>query len=191
MIGAGDADTGVHIADLCSCHVGAELGRHVPAYADQGIVRRACLSERLSRLPEKERGTSMSDTIARVRDYMVTDLVTLSPETEIIRAITTLLDAGVSGACVLDDEGNLVGILSKRDGLNAALSAAYYKEWGGTVADLMSTELEVFDANLDLVSAAERFVKSAFRRFPVVEEGRLLGQVSRTDVLRALSLQWR
>ncbi len=133
----------------------------------------------------------MTDAIATVADHMQTDLVTLTADMEIIRAVTVLLDAGVSGACVLDDEGNLVGVLSKRDCLRAALNAAYYKEWGGSVADLMSTELETLEADLDLVSAAQRFVDSSFRRFPVLTEGRLVGQISRTDVLRARSKQWR
>ena len=132
----------------------------------------------------------MPEPSIRVSDHMKTDLVTLEPSTEILRAVTILLDAGVSGACVLDAEGNLVGVLSKRDCLKAALSAAYYKEWGGTVGDLMATELEVLEADLDLVTAAERFVNSSFRRFPVVRTGRLVGQISRTDVLRALSRQW-
>lgn len=133
----------------------------------------------------------MTEAIATVADHMQTDLVTLTADMEIIRAVTVLLDAGVSGACVLDDEGNLVGVLSKRDCLRAALNAAYYKEWGGSVADLMSTELETLEVDLDLVSAAQRFVDSSFRRFPVLNEGRLVGQISRTDVLRALSKQWR
>lgn len=133
----------------------------------------------------------MTEAIATVADHMQTDLVTLTADMEIIRAVTVLLDAGVSGACVLDDEGNLVGVLSKRDCLRAALNAAYYKEWGGSVVDLMSTELETLEADLDLVSAAQRFVDSSFRRFPVLNEGRLVGQISRTDVLRALSKQWR
>ncbi|MFE3837309.1 CBS domain-containing protein [Pseudogemmobacter sonorensis] len=133
----------------------------------------------------------MTDAIATVADHMQTELVTLGAGMEIIHAITLLLDTGVSGACVLDDEGQLVGFLSKRDGLKAALNAAYYKEWGGTVADLMSREVETLDAGLDLVSAAERFVASSYRRFPVLEDGRLVGQISRTDVLRALSRQWR
>src|SRR5690606_5780060 len=133
----------------------------------------------------------MSEAIATVADHMQTDLVTLTADMEIIRAVTILLDTGVSGACVLDEEGNLVGVLSKRDCLKAALTVAYYKEWGGSVSDLMSTELETLEAELDLVSAAQRFVDSAYRRFPVLNDGRLVGQISRTDVLRALSKQWR
>ena len=69
-------------------------------------------------------------------------------------------------------------------------SASYYKQWGGSVADYMSTELETLDVGLDIVEACERFVASAFRRFPVTRHGRFVGQISRTDVLNALSRQW-
>ncbi|WP_294925370.1 CBS domain-containing protein [uncultured Paracoccus sp.] len=133
----------------------------------------------------------MTQPIATVADHMRTELITLTAGMEIIRAVTVLLDSGVSGACVLDAEGNLAGVLSKRDCLKAALNAAYYKEWGGTVAELMTVDPETLDAGLDLVSAAGHFVNSPYRRFPVTHEGRLVGQISRTDVLRALSKQWR
>lgn len=133
----------------------------------------------------------MTTALARVGDVMKVDLVTLTPETEIVRAVSTLLEKGVSGACVLDAEGELVGVLSKRDCLKAALSASYYKQWGGTVADYMSPDPQVLDAELDLVSACEVMIASAFRRFPVMRHGRFAGQVSRTDVLQALSAQWR
>jgi Predicted transcriptional regulator, contains C-terminal CBS domains len=129
--------------------------------------------------------------LARVGDVMKVELVTLTPETEIVRAVAILLESGVSGACVLDAEGELVGVLSKRDCLKAALGASYYKQWGGTVADYMSPDPQVLDADLDLVSACEVMIASAYRRFPVVRHGRFVGQVSRTDVLRALSRQWR
>lgn len=134
----------------------------------------------------------MSDpAIARIGDIMKTDLVTLAPRIEIVRAVAILLEAGVSGACVLDGEGELVGVLSKRDCLKAALSASYYRQWGGTVADYMSPDPQALDAELDLVSACEVMIESSYRRFPVVRHGRFVGQVSRTDLLQALSAQWR
>ncbi|WP_185984804.1 CBS domain-containing protein [Aureimonas mangrovi] len=133
----------------------------------------------------------MRPVLARVADHMRTDLVTLSPTMEIVEAVSILISARVSGACVLDTSGELVGVLSKRDCLKAALNASYYKQWGGTVADHMSTAIETLDADADIVAAAERFVASTFRRFPVLRDGRLVGQISRTDVLEALSAQWR
>lgn len=127
---------------------------------------------------------------AIVADHMKSDLVTLTPELEIVRAVATLMEKGVSGACVLDEAGEIVGVLSKRDCLKAALSASYYKEWGGTVADYMSREPQTLDAELDIVAAAELMIHSSYRRFPVLRHGRFVGQISRTDVLRALSAYW-
>jgi CBS domain-containing protein len=110
---------------------------------------------------------------------------------EIVRAVAVLLQNRVSGACVLDGEGSLIGVLSKRDCLKAALNASYYQQWGGVVADYMSANPETLDAELDLVDAAERMIDSPYRRFPVMRAGRFVGQISRTDVLEALSAQWR
>lgn len=133
----------------------------------------------------------MTTPIATVADCMKVDLVTLSPDIEIVRAVAILLESRVSGACILNASGELVGVLSKRDCLKAALNASYYKQWGGVVADYMSTNPETLDADLDLVDAAERMISSSFRRFPVTRAGRFVGQISRTDILQALSGQWR
>ncbi len=125
-----------------------------------------------------------------VRDCMATDLITLSPEAEITQAMMVLLDAKISGAPVVDQDGRLCGVLSKKDCLKAALNASYYQDWGGAVKDYMQAPVETLDADLDVVEAAERFLASNYRRFPVLEGGELIGQVSRADILRALSKQW-
>jgi CBS domain-containing protein len=132
----------------------------------------------------------MISPLATVADHMVVDLVTLAPDLEIVEAVATLMKHGVSGACVVDEAGELVGVLSKRDCLRAALNASYYRQWGGTVSEYMTRNVETLDAAMDIVGAAERMVESAFRRFPVMRHGRLVGQISRTDVLKALSAQW-
>lgn len=133
----------------------------------------------------------MSAPITTVADCMKVELVTLAPDIEIVRAVAILIESKVSGACVLDAAGELVGVLSKRDCLKAALNASYYKQWGGIVADYMSPNPETLDADIDLVDAAERMIASSFRRFPVTRNGRFVGQISRTDVLQALSAQWQ
>lgn len=125
-----------------------------------------------------------------IADYMAKDLVTLPPEMEINRATGILLEKHYSGAPVVDGATRLVGVLSKKDCLRAALNASYYQEWGGSVADYMSADVETLDADLDLVQAAERFLKSNYRRFPVMREGLLVGQLSRADLLRAIAEQW-
>jgi len=126
----------------------------------------------------------------RIRDYMATEVVTVSPDMEILRAMELLLERRFSGAPVVDEGGRLVGVLSKKDCLRAALNGSYHQEWGGVVADYMSTTVETLDANLDLVSAAERFLASHYRRFPVMEDGRMVGQISRADLLNALVQCW-
>ena len=126
----------------------------------------------------------------RVADYMTRDLVLLAPGTEITRAMHILLDRRISGAPVVDDYGALVGVLSKKDCLHAALHASYHRDWSGAVERFMSRDVETMDAGLDIVAAAQRFVDSSYRRFPVLAEGQLVGQISRADVLRALADHW-
>lgn len=127
----------------------------------------------------------------RIKTYMSRELITLTPDMEINRAMNLLIDNRISGAPVLDATGNLIGMLSQKDCLKAALHASYYREWGDTVADYMSDKPASLDAELDLVEAAEAFLASAFRRFPVMSEGRLVGLISRSDLLRALAGNWQ
>lgn len=121
-----------------------------------------------------------------VGDIMTTELLTFTPETSIHEAIKALIDHRYSGAPVVDADGKLVGVLSRKDCLRIVFSTSYHGDWGGTVAEYMSTEVETLDADTDLVSAAKTFLASRYRRFPVMRDGRLVGQVSRADLLRAL-----
>lgn len=126
----------------------------------------------------------------QVSDYMARDLITLARETEINRAMHILLEHRISGAPVIDNGGALVGMLSKKDCLRAAIEASYYRAWGTTVADHMSSKVETLEADTDILAAAEVFVNSTFRRYPILRDGRLVGQLSRADVLRAMSENW-
>jgi len=125
-----------------------------------------------------------------VADYMARDLVTLLPDMEINRAMNVLLDRGISGAPVVDAQGWLVGVLSKNDCLKAALEASYYRQWGGMVDKYMAKDVKTLDAGMDIIEATRAFVDSSFRRFPVLEDGKLVGQISRADALRAMRDYW-
>ena len=96
----------------------------------------------------------------------------------------------ISGAPVLDDGGAVVGILSKKDCLKVAFGASYHMEWGGKVAEFMSTDVQSVAADTDIVEVAELFLASRFRRFPVMRDGALVGVITRHDVLRALEDLW-
>ncbi|WP_404404550.1 CBS domain-containing protein [Pelagibacterium halotolerans] len=131
--------------------------------------------------------TAPSLTIAR---YMVTNVTTLPPDLEINHAIALLLGKALSGAPILDESGALIGILTKKDCFKATLNASYYQQWGGVVSDYMSRKVETLDAGLDLLSAAQRFLDTPYRRFPVMREGEMVGLLSRSDLLRAFSEMW-
>lgn len=122
-----------------------------------------------------------------VADIMATRLITFTPDMNIHEAIRILLDKRISGAPVVDADGALVGMLSKKDCLKVVFSSQYHDDWGGPVRDFMTTPVETLDAGLDLVSAAQHFLDSHFRRFPVLRDGKLVGQVSRYDILKVLT----
>ena len=126
----------------------------------------------------------------KVKDYMSSRLVTFTPDMEIHRAIHLLLKNRISGAPVVDAAGELVGILSKKDCLKVAFMASYHQDRGGKVSEYMSRDVHTVDAGTDIVTAAEMFLKGPYRRFPVTANARLVGQISRHDVLRALEDLW-
>ena len=121
-----------------------------------------------------------------VKDYMARTLVTFKPETDVLDAVHTLVQHRIAGAPVVDDEGNLLGMLSEFDCMKVALNAGYHGIWGGPVRDFMSDGVETIDADMSIVDLAQVFINTKFRRFPVMQGTRLVGQISRRDVLRAL-----
>lgn len=123
----------------------------------------------------------------RVRDHMVTDLVTVGPDTEVMAVVETLLERDISGVLVLDSDGALLGILTERDCIAVATQSGYFDVYGGPVRDYMSTELETVSPDDSLMDVAIRLSKTRYRRFPVVEDGRLVGLIGRRDVLRVLA----
>jgi CBS domain-containing protein len=116
--------------------------------------------------------------------------VVLRPDMDLHRAMHVLLENDISGAPVVDEQGNLVGMLSERDCLTVAFRASYHQELGGTVAEFMSSEVQTIEANSDIVQVAELFFNSRYRRFPVMEENRLIGLISRRDILKAVEELW-
>ena len=122
----------------------------------------------------------------KVRDYMTRHLVTFRSDTDLFTAINRLLEHRISGAPVVDSQGHLIGLLSEGDCLRGILSGAYYEAVGGTVSTYMTTEVETVTPEADIIELSERFLRGQRRRLPVIEHGRLVGQISRNDVLRAV-----
>ncbi|MGB5489891.1 MAG: CBS domain-containing protein [Woeseiaceae bacterium] len=123
---------------------------------------------------------------ALVKDYMARTLVTFKPETDVLDAVHVLVNKRIAGAPVVDDAGNLLGMLSELDCMKVALDAGYHGNWGGPIRDFMSEGVKTVDADMSIIDLAQEFVTSRYRRFPVMQGTRLVGQISRRDVLRAL-----
>lgn len=121
-----------------------------------------------------------------VKDYMSGRLVTFTPQTDVLDVIEELVQHRISGAPIVDERGRLIGMISEFDCLQVVLTSGYHREPGGPVEQLMTTDVETVDANMNIIDLAELFIATRFRRFPVVTDNRLVGQISRRDVLRAL-----
>ncbi|MBT8136162.1 MAG: CBS domain-containing protein [Gammaproteobacteria bacterium] len=128
----------------------------------------------------------MNATRLTAQDFMITSIVTFSPDTEMMDALHELVSKEISGAPVLDERGNLVGLLTERDCLGTVLTAGYHGEAAGRVAEYMSRDVVSVDADASLMDIAERFSQTPYRRFPVMKNSRLVGLISRRDVLRAV-----
>jgi predicted transcriptional regulator len=121
---------------------------------------------------------------------MATDLIVFMPGDDIHTAVKMLLEKRISGAPVVDRRGRLVGVLSKKDCMEVVYSTSYHQEWGGRVEDYMSKEVTTIASGTDIIKAADIFMSSTFRRFPIMKNDRMTGQISRADLLRALEDHW-
>ncbi len=124
--------------------------------------------------------------VFRVEDFMTKDVVVAHPEMEAYDAILLLLKHNISGMPVVDDRGEVVGIISERDCLKTLVNAQYHELPTAFVKDLMSTEPRTITPHTEIMEVAEVFLESGFRRLPVLDEGRMVGLVSRRDVLRVI-----
>jgi CBS domain-containing protein len=137
---------------------------------------------------------SQSHRIPTARDIMTGTLVTLGPEQCIFEAIGVLLKNKISGAPVVDVYGQLVGVLSEADCLRVLASGDFHSENlhdTGTVRDYMTQAERIVGPDIDIYALAHHFLRCQVRRFPVVDHGRLVGQVSRRDVLRGIEAMRR
>ena len=123
--------------------------------------------------------------VLRVRDFMTTRLHVVSPDADIMDAASQLVVLNISGLLVVEGD-TLVGMLTERDLIDVALKAGYHDESGGQVRDFMSSDVQTVEAEANLIDLAEIFATQKYRRFPVMDKGRLAGLIARRDVLRAL-----
>ena len=122
-----------------------------------------------------------------LRDYMLTNPVKVRADDNVLDAMQVIIDNKISGVCVVDEEQNLVGILSELDCLRAVLSAIYNNSNIGNVREHMASDnLVVAHPDEDIVDVAQDMLQKNKRRRPVVEDGKLIGQITCRQLLTAV-----
>jgi len=124
--------------------------------------------------------------LPRVRDYMDTIVHTLHPEISIHEAVTFLLDKKVTGAPVIDVTSRVVGIITAKDCLRLLAIGDGEGLPEGMVSDFMTHDPITVTPHMNIYFVAGMFLRGSFRRFPVVEDGCLVGGITRFDILRAI-----
>ncbi|THD69686.1 CBS domain-containing protein [Robertkochia marina] len=132
-----------------------------------------------------------------VEDYMTKSLITFHPNQSILEVMELLIRYRISGGPVVNDDGDLVGIISEADCMKEISESRYFNMpiLDKRVSHFMSEEVETIGHDVSIFDAASKFNKSNRRRLPVMEHGKLVGQISRKDILAAAlklkAFSWR
>lgn len=123
----------------------------------------------------------------KVKDYMTTNLITFQPDQSVEDVIDSLIKNRISGGPVVNNNNELIGIISEGDCIKQISESRYYNMPlnNNSVEKHMVTNVETIDGNMNIFDAASKFLESKRRRFPIVEHGKLIGQISQKDILKA------
>ncbi|WP_203294808.1 CBS domain-containing protein [Luteirhabdus pelagi] len=123
----------------------------------------------------------------KVSDYMSRNLTTFRPEQTVLEVMNTLIKKKISGGPVVNGKNELVGIISEGDCMKQISNSRYYNQpmEDVRVEDHMVKEVETIDGEMNVFDAADKFLTARRRRFPIVENGKLVGLISQKDVLKA------
>lgn len=122
-----------------------------------------------------------------VKDHMSTNLIVFRPEDSIDHVLDMLTQKKISGAPVVNGDGQLVGIISEVDCLKEIIKGKYSNtpKFPGKVAEHMTEDVITLSPEMSIFDAAQKFLELKIRRFPVLKDGRLIGQISLSDIIRA------
>lgn len=122
-----------------------------------------------------------------VRDHMTTSLVTFKLEDSIDQVLELMTQRKISGGPVVDESGALVGIISEWDCLAEIIRGKYTNtiRFPAKVKEHMTSDVVTISPDMSLFDAAQKFLEHKIRRFPVIKDGHLVGQISLSDVIRA------
>ncbi|GAA5316796.1 MAG: CBS domain-containing protein [Candidatus Pelagadaptatus aseana] len=121
-----------------------------------------------------------------VKDYMDHNPHAIPKSTNIKDVVETLLRDKIIGAPVVDENNQLIGYVSEQDCVKDLLNDAFYCEEPGNVADVMKTEVATVTPDTSIVEIAQSILEKKHKNYPVVENGKLVGLISRSLILKAL-----
>lgn len=131
---------------------------------------------------QKEENTMQSSSMLfTAKTIMTTDVVSVGPETDIANAADMMERHRVSGLPVVDHQQRVLGVITEYDLLQSITNL----QMSGKVADFMTTNVTVVDQDTPLIALASLFTTTRVRRVPVTCDGRLVGVVSRRDLIFA------
>ena len=122
-----------------------------------------------------------------VADYMTRKLITFTPDQSFMEVMEKLIKNRISGAPVVNENNELLGVISEGDCIKHISDSRYHNlpMLNATVGQNMAIDVETIDANMNVFDAARFFIERKHRRFPIVEDGKLVGQISQMDVIKA------
>jgi len=123
----------------------------------------------------------------KVSDFMTKNLITFKPEQSVEEVIDSLINNKISGGPVVNDKNELVGIISEGDCIKHISESRYYNmpPEDDKIENRMVKNVETIDGDMNIFDAANKFLSDKRRRFPIVEDGKLVGQISQKDILKA------
>jgi len=127
------------------------------------------------------------ESFPKISEYMDTEVPVISHETPVIQAVDFLLDHKVTGAPVVDAKDNLVGMITETDLLKLVTEGVRGEPpTDATVAEYMTRDVITVPPTVDIYYVAGMFLANKFRRLPVVDEGKIVGAITRYDLLRVI-----
>lgn len=133
-----------------------------------------------------------------IRDYMATNLITFTPESNVMDVVNALLEKRITGAPVLNNKKEVVGMIDDKTCLKLLVASEYYNSplSEQTVSNYMDDVLTTVKEDISISEAANIFLETKYKRLIVVDEnGKLAGQISRRDILRAIrdinTISWK
>lgn len=135
----------------------------------------------------RKKETEVKETPLTVNDYMTRKLITFRPDQSVEEVIETLIRHKISGGPVVNENNELIGIISEGDCIKHISESRYHNMPlnDQRVEQRMVKNVETIDGHMNIFDAANKFLNEKRRRFPIVERGKLIGQISQKDILKA------